>query len=1145
MPILLTIRPLFTRGRHPTRPWWLVPALVAVVCAAGVPCSANSPAATAAKTPRESPPDYFLTCNPDSFAYIYEHWWLDHYVPCTVTVDGTIWPDCRVRIRGDSSRYRPKKSLKVKTDGEDFPNGNDVLNFNADWLDWSYMRTILATILFERAGVPCFDAAHARLHLNDEFLGLYIAVQNMDEIFLVANGLDPGGNLYKATRDGASLTPEEDVHELWEKKTNENEDWNDLEDLIADLASVPDAAFATWAQEALAFSEVISVVACNALLGNGSTYYHNYYMYHDVNGSGAWSMFPWDLDKTFAAYGPNYTYDRTSSSVLRDNPLPEHIFINRSTFDAFHTRVDELVSTTFNPDFFYSIMDSLQVSIEASVAADTTDNVYSTAAWLQAISLEKSTGIVSRTAAIQEQLDFYPRVCRLDRMHHAFQDSVPLSWHPSYDPNGDPVLYTLRYSQDNQFRPMDTVTFTGMVDTVLTLPDIPFPGTYFWQVFATDRDLDHTMQGSDSYSLFEIDPGTELAPVVAEDLVLTADGSPYFVGRDVVVEAGATLTFEAGTEIRLAAGVSITIHGRLAAVGSAEQPVRLMPYLWGEHWGAICFHDGTGVSTLAHTIIQGASRDGDDPLRQAAISSWRTDIAVDRVSFDDCRQSIYVQGANLFARDCEFLPTNIAETLKVQTGTAVIERCTFWQTASDGDAVDLDAITTGAIRGCVFHGEGQGDDLIDLGSGCVSLVVEDNLIAGAADKGVSVGEASVVTLTGNLIVDCAIGVAIKDASECLVARNTFHGNGTALKIYEKTAGWGGGHGEVVDTILSASQQQAVDVDELSVVEIRYSLCDTEALGGPGNLMTDPLFVAPAAGDFRLQADSPCINAGDPDSPQDPDGTRADMGAFFRDLASRAVIINEINYNAALDFDPQDWVEIHNPSDLAVNLVGFKFKDSNHTFVFPAGTQIGAGGYLVLAENVADFQAHFPGVQDVLGDLDFGFSGSGELLLFTGPDDEIYDLVDYDDSPPWPPEPDGNGPTLELVDPASDNSLAASWSASSGHGTPGAMNSVTISVDVDPRAPKGVTALGGVVPNPFNPRCAVSFTLARTEQVRIAVHDLRGRTVAVLLDEERSAGRYRVTWSGCDARGRALASGVYFVRMRAGGIVEVSKVLLLR
>jgi len=47
-----------------------------------------------------------------------------------------------------------------------------------------------------------------------------------------------------------------------------------------------------------------------------------------------------------------------------------------------------------------------------------------------------------------------------------------------------------------------------------------------------------------------------------------------------------------------------------------------------------------------------------------------------------------------------------------------------------------------------------------------------------------------------------------------------------------------------------------------------------------NILADPLFVSLDSLDLHLQEESPCIDAGNPDSPRDPDGTRADMGAYY-------------------------------------------------------------------------------------------------------------------------------------------------------------------------------------------------------------------------------------------------------------------------
>jgi len=52
------------------------------------------------------------------------------------------------------------------------------------------------------------------------------------------------------------------------------------------------------------------------------------------------------------------------------------------------------------------------------------------------------------------------------------------------------------------------------------------------------------------------------------------------------------------------------------------------------------------------------------------------------------------------------------------------------------------------------------------------------------------------------------------------------------------------------------------------------------LGNNGNISEDPKFKDKAADDFSLSDDSPCKDKGNPDSPKDPDDTRADMGAFL-------------------------------------------------------------------------------------------------------------------------------------------------------------------------------------------------------------------------------------------------------------------------
>ena len=91
-----------------------------------------------------------------------------------------------------------------------------------------------------------------------------------------------------------------------------------------------------------------------------------------------------------------------------------------------------------------------------------------------------------------------------------------------------------------------------------------------------------------------------------------------------------------------------------------------------------------------------------------------------------------------------------------------------------------------------------------------------------------------------------------------------------------------------------------------------------------------------------------------------------------------------------------------------------------------------------------------------------------------------------------------------------------------------------------------TALGPVVPNPFNPRTEIRFTLTADARPVLDVFDLRGRRVVRLVDHSPlPAGPHAVTWDGTDSRGRPVAGGGYLCRLEAEGKVVSRKLLLAR
>jgi hypothetical protein len=83
------------------------------------------------------------------------------------------------------------------------------------------------------------------------------------------------------------------------------------------------------------------------------------------------------------------------------------------------------------------------------------------------------------------------------------------------------------------------------------------------------------------------------------------------------------------------------------------------------------------------------------------------------------------------------------------------------------------------------------------------------------------------------------------------------------------------------------------------------------------------------------------------------------------------------------------------------------------------------------------------------------------------------------------------------------------------------------------------------PNPFNPATRIDYSIAERSHVFIAAYDVAGRRVSVIVDAEQEPARYSVNWNGTDDAGRTLASGIYFIRYRAGGYTFTRKAVLLR
>ncbi len=252
----------------------------------------------------------------------------------------------------------------------------------------------------------------------------------------------------------------------------------------------------------------------------------------------------------------------------------------------------------------------------------------------------------------------------------------------------------------------------------------------------------------------------------------------------------------------------------------------------------------------------------------------------------------------------------------------------------------------------------------------------------------------------------------------------------------------------------------------------------------------------------------------------------------------AIVINEINYHSAADFASGDWFELFNNQTGTVDLSGWIFIDENeaHRFIFPAGTQLSPGDYLVVCRDTLAFSRFFPQIQFVEAQLDFGLANSGEVLRLYDLKGRRVDSLCYSDDPPWPQAADGAGPTLSLISPGLDNLLAENWRAFAGHGSPGSANG-------GPDAVAEVIKNQGFqlrqnYPNPFRHTTTICFRLPVPAKVDLIIYNVLGQKILSLVHGNLQTGEYKVHWQPAES----VVPGIYLMRLQAGNFNAVRKLI---
>ena len=529
--------------------------------------------------------------------------------------------------------------------------------------------------------------------------------------------------------------------------------------------------------------------------------------------------------------------------------------------------------------------------------------------------------------------------------------------------------------------------------------------------------------------------------MIESDMTLTAD-TIYTALGSIIVSSGVTLTIPEGVRLYLAPDADLRVAGNLQITGNEASPVRIGSRLPGQRWGAIALVDAEGVSRFSHVVLRDGSLGADPVLERGAISIVRSKVEMDHLDMDDVLLPIFGWESKVTLRSSNIHTPFTGDGINVKHGEGLVEDCSFLgNTAPDTDAIDFDDVVNGVIRNNrIYAFRGPNSDGIDVGEGCVDLLVTRNRIFNNSDKGISVGQASTVRIERNLIVGCALGVGIKDTgSMAWIDQNTFARCDVGVAVFEKNLGAGGGRAEVTNTIFSRSKDAPVTVDSLSSLSVAYSLSDTLPLDGANNLTGDPGFADVSAYDFSLVPSSPARDAGDPFHSRDDDGSRADMGAYYvydsNDYpfqVPNVIVINEILSHS--EEGTPDWIELHNTSATPVDIGGWFLSDSKsdlRKYQIAADTVLLPNGYLVFYENETFGEMS----QDSGKRTAFALNENGDTVYLFAPGEGI--LLDYSEEETFGPSPTGVSKGRYLKSTNTYNFVAMT------EPTPGASNSAPV------------------------------------------------------------------------------------------------------
>ena len=327
----------------------------------------------------------------------------EEYSACTVEIDGEEFRQVGIRAKGNNSlslteeyglsRYSLKLEFDHFAEGGNY-YGLDKFSLDASFQDNSYMKTWVAYDMMRFMEVPAPLCSYVWVTVNGEDWGLFLAVEEPEEVFARRNFGKDHGSLYKP--DYKSLDAEnydvalryidedpDSYPNIFEnaKTAIGEEDKEQVVKALKVLSTGEDL------EEAVDIDEVLRYFTVQVFVMNWDSYLgytgHNYYLYED---KGILSILPWDYNLAFGTYALGMTdpikdpeilinypiYTPAEGSVMKNRPLYHNLMKIDQYFQKYQQYFDYLISQYFENGRFQILLQETREMIAFYVEKDPT-----------------------------------------------------------------------------------------------------------------------------------------------------------------------------------------------------------------------------------------------------------------------------------------------------------------------------------------------------------------------------------------------------------------------------------------------------------------------------------------------------------------------------------------------------------------------------------------------------------------------------------------------------------------------------------------------------------------------------------------------------------------------------------------------------